>query len=214
MSCKVGRSASTPWAIAEYCLGNRWITTLGIGIVILSTALVIGRHFDARWAGGEGWLPTSKVVIEKQSSPSSDIGCESVDATRQNILSCGSMMKVTFGSSTLWLDEKTALVVADDRQGKETLTMDGGRIVVQGSVIIHVRDLAFSTTGTMSLVNYSWLNRVDVLAMTGEARQGSIIIPQSSATSFDTLPPYEPSKTIDFNTQNPSVKAFYDFATD
>ena len=123
-------------------------------------------------------------------------------------------MKVTFGSSTLWLDENTALVVTDDRQGKETLTMDGGRIVVQGPAVIHVRDLIFSTTGVMSLVNYSWLNRVDVLSMTGDAKQGSTSISQGRATSFDTLPPYEPSTSIDFNTQSSSVKAFYDFAKD
>lgn len=215
MSFRVGRSASTPWAIAEYCLGNRKITSLGVGIVILSITLVIGRHFDASWAGGEGWLPTSKVVVLKQEATSMiDAQCAAVDATRQNILSCGSMMKVTFGASTIWLDEKTAFVIADDRQGKESLTMDGGRVVVQGSVIIHVRDLAFSTTGAMSLVNYGWLNRVDVLAMTGEAKEASTIIPQGSAMSFDTLPPYESSTGIEFNTQSPSVKAFYDFATD
>ena len=193
-------------------LSDRWITILSVGIVVvISATLVIGRHFDASWAGGEGWLPSSKVMIVEQSSPSSDIGCEPVDESRQNILSCGSMMEVAFGVSNVWLEEKTALVVADDRQGKETLTLHGGRIVVTGPVIIHVRNLAFSTTGAMSLVNYSWLNRVDVLAMEGEAKEGATIISRSSAMSFDTLQPYEPSKTIDFNIVTPSVKAFYDF---
>ncbi len=195
-------------------LSDRWITILGVGIVMLAMILVIGRHFDASWAGGEGWLPTSKVVVVKQSNPSSDIGCQPVDTTRQNILSCGSMIKATFGTSTLWLDHETALVVVDDRQGKESLTMDGGRIVVTGPIVIHVRDLVFSTTGTMSLVNYSWLNRVDALTMEGESKEESTSIPQGSAMSFDTLPPYEPSTSIDFNTQSPSVKAFYDFTAD
>ena len=110
-------------------------------------------------------------------------------------------MKIAFGASLIWMDEKTSLVVINDREGREELSFYGGRIVVDGPVIIDVRDRQFSGTERMSLVNYSWLYRVDVLWMT-----------QNIAKSFDTLPPYDEEKTIEFNTQSESVKAFYDWA--
>ncbi len=199
---------------------NRWI--IGV-IVVLSMALLIGRHFDARFAGGDGYRPRSVITIVSQTAPSTDLGCESVDVSRQNVLSCSSMMKVAFGSSTIWMDDGTSLVVINDREGKEELALYGGRIVVKGSVIIDVRDLHFTTAGTMTLVNYGWLYRVDVLAMEstvsvvnpppakGES-EGVEECEAGSSMSFNTLPPYENPKPIEFNTESESVKAFYKWA--
>ncbi len=174
---------------------------LGVGAIVIAAVLVIGRHFDARWAGGEGYRPRVPVVVLERSEPVTDLGCEAVDITRQNILSCSSMMKIAFGGSTIWLDRKTALVVINDREGKEELALYGGRIVVNGPVIIDVREQKFSASEPISLVNYSWLYRVDVLWMT-----------QGTARSYDTLPPYDEPKEIEFNTQSESVKSFYSWA--
>lgn len=180
---------------------DRWSIALGVAVIAIATALVIGRHFDASWAGGEGYRERSPIVIIDRTEPSTDIGCESVDVSRQNILSCSSMMKITFGSSIIWMDEKTSLVVINDREGKEELALYGGRIVVDGPVIIDVRDQQFSGNEPMSFVNYSWLYRVDVLWMD-----------QGVAKSFDTLPPYDEPKTVEFNTQSESVSTFYSWA--
>ncbi len=181
-------------------IANKTFVLAGM-VIVLSAVLVIGRHFDASWAGGEGYRARSEIVVVEQTDPSSDIGCEEVDASRKNILSCGSMMKIAFGSSIIWMDAKTSLVVINDREGKEELALYGGRIVVDGPVVVDVRDQQFSASEPMSIVNYGWLYRVDVLLME-----------QDTAKSFDTLPPYDEPKDIEFSTQSESVKDFYDWA--
>ncbi len=179
-------------------LGNG---VLSVVVIIISAVLIIGRHFDARWAGGEGYRARSVITVT-QRDDSTFVDCIAVDPSRENIQTCGGMMqKVTLGSSTIWMDDNTSLVVINDRDGKEELALYGGRIVVNGPVIIDVREQKFSALESMSLVNYSWLYRVDVLLME-----------QGIAKSYDTLPPYDEPKEIEFNTQSESVKSFYDWA--
>lgn len=183
---------------------------------MISVVLVIGRHFDASWVGGEGFRPRSEIVV-MQRDDSTFVDCIAVDPTRENIQTCGgAMTKVSIGSSTIWMDDNTSLVVINDRQGKEELALYGGRIVVNGPVMIDVRDAQFSTTGSMTLVNYSWMYRVDALAVAGDVRGSfsgtDVVISQGNAKSFDTLPPYDDAKDITFNTQNDNVKDFYDWA--
>lgn len=170
-------------------------------VIVFSAVLVTGRHFDASWAGGEGYRPRSAIVVT-QRDESADVDCIGVDPTRENIQTCGGVMKkIVFGLSTIWMDDNTSLVVINDREGKEEFALYGGRIVVDGPVIIDVRDRQFSASERMSVVNYSWLYRVDVLWME-----------QGIAKSFDTIPPYDEEKEIEFNTQSESVKDFYDWA--
>lgn len=192
-------------------------TYILVGLVIaLSTVLVFGRHFDASWAGGEGYRARSTIVVI-QKDDSTFIDCIAVDPTRENIQTCGgAMKKVVIGSSTIWMDDNTSLVVVNDREGKEEFALYGGRIVVSGPVVVSVRDQQFSTTGTMTLVNYGWMYRVDALAMTGDARGfgggADVVISEGNAMSFDTLPPYDQAKVISFSTQSETVKDFYDWA--
>lgn len=194
---------------------NKIYVLAGI-VIVLSTALVIGRHFDASWAGGEGYRSRSTVVVT-QKNDSTDVNCIDVDPTRENIQTCGgAMKKVTIGSSTIWMDDNTSLVVVNDRMGKEELALYGGRIVVNGPVVISVRDQQFSTTGSMTLVNYGWMYRVDALAIAGDVRSfdgaTDVVISEGNAMSFDVLPPYDQAKDITFSTQSENVKAFYDWA--
>src|SRR3989338_3337145 len=137
-------------------------------VVVLSVTLTIGRHFDAGWAGGEGYRARS-VIIVTQKDDSTNALCIAVDPTRENIQTCGgAMKKVTIGSSMIWMDDNTSLVVISDREGKEELALYGGRIVVNGPVVIGVRDQRFSTMGSMTLVNYGWVYRVDAFAIAGD----------------------------------------------
>lgn len=172
-----------------------------VTVIVIAAVLVIGRHFEASWAGGEGYRPRSAIFVTTRDA-SADVDCVGVDPTRENIQTCGgAMKKVTIGASIIWMDDNTSLVVINDREGKEELALYGGRIVVNGPVIIDVREQHFSSSEPTSYVNYSWLYRVDVLWMS-----------QGIAKSYDTLLPYDEPKTIEFNTQSESVKAFYSWA--
>jgi hypothetical protein len=181
-----------------------------VGIVCVgSTALVFGRHFDASWAGGVGYrarVAVETVIDEK----AVDASCPIIDPTRENILTCSQeYKKVTFGTSTIWMDENTSLVVADSREGIETLTFYGGRIVVNGPVTLHVRDLTFAISNKGTFVNYSWLNRLDVFAIEGDVLGTSAIVSSGTAVRFDTLVPYDDSETINANYKESSAAAFY-----
>lgn len=196
-------------------MSNKTYILFGIAIA-LSTVLVIGRHFDASWAGGEGYRARSTIVVT-QKDDSTFVDCIGVDPTRENIQTCGgAMKKIMIGLSTIWMDDNTSLVVVNDREGKEELVLYGGRIVVSGPVIITVRDQRFSTTGLMTLVNYGWMYRVDALAIAGDVRgfggATDVVVSEGNAMSFDTLPPYDQAKAIDFSTQSESVNDFYDWA--
>jgi hypothetical protein len=173
-------------------------------IVLLSLALVVGRHFEASWAGGEGFRPKTAVmtVLDEQTV---DVTCDGVDPTRENIVTCsGERKKITFGASTIWMDENTQLVVANNREGSEALTFYGGRIMVSGPTKLHVRDLEFSVADRASLVNYGWLSKLDIYAISGDVTEASTVVTSGTALRFDTLAPY-----VDTNFADSSAAAFY-----
>lgn len=186
---------------------------VSVGIVCVgSTALVFGRHFDASWAGGVGYrarVAVETIIDEK----AVDTSCPIIDPTRENILTCSQeYKKVTFGASTIWMDENTSLVVADSREELEALTFYGGRIVVTGPVVIHVRDLEYKTTGSASFVNYGWLSLLDVYAVSGDVIEGSTVISSGSAVRFDTLTPYNNPEGIDSDFKGSNSETFYAWA--
>lgn len=186
-----------------------WIWALCGVIVVLSTLLVVGRHFEASWAGGEGFVPASAVVV-LEDEKTIDVTCEGVDSSRENILTCsGEQKKVSFGNATIWMDENTSLVVTDHSQGSEALTFYGGRIVVEGFATLHVRDLEFNISGKATLVNYGWLNRLDVYAIDGDLSGASTVVASGSAVRFDTLVPYDDPEAIEANYKESSAAAFY-----
>jgi hypothetical protein len=178
-------------------------------VAALSVALVIGRHFEASWAGGEGYrkkIPVVTVLHEK----TIDVTCAGVDATRENIVTCsGERKKVTFGASTIWMDENTQLVVAQNREGSEALTLYTGRIMVQGPTVLHVRDLEFHVTDRASLVNYGWLSKIDVYAISGEVTEASTVLASGTAQRFDTLAPYDDAEEINATFANAGTAPFY-----
>ncbi len=180
-----------------------------IVIVSISVALVVGRHFDATWAGGEGYMPQTSIVTVLDEK-TLNTTCAAVDPTRENIVTCsGERKKITFGASTIWLDENTSLVVADRREGFEALTFYGGRIVVTSPTTLHVRDLEYRTGGMASLVNYGWLSKLDVFAIDGDVTETSTTVPSGSAVRFDTLAPYDVAEEISTDFAHSNVAAFY-----
>ena len=178
-------------------------------IVLLSLALVVGRHFEATWAGGEGYRPKT-AVITVLNEKTLDSTCGAVDAKRENIVTCsGERKKITFGASTIWMDENTQLVVANNREGSEALTFYGGRIMVSGPTKLHVRDLEFSVADRASLVNYGWLSKLDIYAISGDVTEASTVVTSGTALRFDTLAPYDDAEEIDTNFADSSAAAFY-----
>jgi hypothetical protein len=184
---------------------------LGGFVFFFSFMLIIGRHFDARWAGGEGFEEASSVItiVDEKEIPDVDV-CAAVDVSRENILTCSKERKqVRFGASTIWMDENTELVVANRSVGAEALTFYTGRIVVHGPLTLHVRERIFVVSGVATLVHYGWMNRCDVFAIEGDIVESSTVIASGSALRFDTLAPYDASETIDAEYAKGGAIPFY-----
>ena len=186
-----------------------------LGIVTVSAALIIGRHFDAGWAGGEGYRSASEVIVD--SVAGNDGVCAGADVTRTSMTTCADQREqITFGASMLWLDGKTDFAVADRREGKESLNSHGGRSVIKGPMTIHIGDVEVSSTGTMSVVDYSWLQKAEVYAIDGVVtmKRGDEILAVSSNTAvrFDTVAPYDAAEAIDYSFENGAAVDFYAWA--
>lgn len=115
------------------------------------------------------------------------------------------------GETLITLDNNTSLTAEDGR-----FRFDSGRIVVNGEGVFTVRDVKVTTQGVVTLVHYSWLNKVDVMVIDGSAdiRQGSLTttVKNGNAVSVDTLPPYDALSPTTFNLNASSAKPFYDWA--
>lgn len=190
---------------------GKWnMENLGVAvIVVIAFVLLIGRHFEAKWAGGDGFRQRT-VVVTVLDEQEIDVTCDGVDPTRENIVTCsGERKKITFGASTIWMDENTQLVVAENREGSEALTFYGGRIMVSGPTKLHVRDLEYHVADRASLVNFGWLSKLDVYAISGDVTESSTVIASGTAQRFDTLAPYDDAEDIDANFADSSAAAFY-----
>lgn len=191
------------------------IRILAVGIVVVSAALIIGRHFDAGWAGGEGYRSSSIVIVDLVSG--NEATCVGSDLTRESIVTCADQRKqITFGVSTLWLDGRTDFAIADRREGKEMLASHGGRSIIKGPVVIHIGEIELTTSGTMSIVDYSWLQKAEVYAVDGVAtmKRGdeTLSVPSGTAVRFDTAAPYEPAEAIDYSFESGAAADFYAWA--
>lgn len=197
---------------ARFGFRGRGIGILILGIVIVSAALIIGRHFDAGWAGGDGYRSSSSVRVDSVSG--NDGVCVGADVTRASMTTCADQrQQITFGASMLWLDGKTDFAVADRREGKESLNSHGGRSIVRGPVAVHIGDVGLSSAGTMSVVDYSWLQKAEVYAIDGVVtmKRGDelLTVPSATAVRFDTVAPYGPAEGIDYSFENGAAADFY-----
>lgn len=112
------------------------------------------------------------------------------------------------GEVTFLLDQNTFLT-ADG----EHYRFDTGRVIVDGQATLTVRDVAVQTNGLVTLVHYSWLDKLDVKVIQGSAniRQSgySSTVSESNAVSIDTLPPYTAIAPTTFSTD---TVPFYNWA--
>jgi hypothetical protein len=151
-------------------------------IALLSTGLLISQHFDA---------PHQTAISLEDNTKSWKRG--------ETIGSFGEVapLEVIFGGEVeMWLDERTEVKLIDGRVGHLTVDVLQGRIVAHGPLIISTRDLKTIVTTPTSFVHYSWLNKIEVAPIGGQAYSQS------------TLPPYEKSDIV-FDPTTSQAADFY-----
>ena len=131
---------------------NKVNTALIISLVILSTALLIGRLFDATWAGGEGYQTQGVAIVDGIEYQRGEV-IETVE---------GEWLKVEIDNTTVWMYENTQLKLINLVPNQIELTVVQGRVVIDGNATMRVRDETTELSGLHSYVNYSWLNQIDI----------------------------------------------------
>ena len=106
------------------------------------------------------------------------------------------------GVDTLfWLDENTILTLEDSSGPVPKLALRQGRVVIQNSASVIVRNTKINNTGTVSLVFYSWLDKLDVA-----------FLDHPESYTLDTLHPRTPRVETAFNPKTSSASDFYRWA--
>ncbi|MFA5945498.1 MAG: hypothetical protein WC802_01115 [Patescibacteria group bacterium] len=101
----------------------------------------------------------------------------------------------------LWLDENTILTLEDSSGPMPKFALRQGRVVVQNSASIMVRNTEIKNSGTVSLVFYSWLDKLDVA-----------YLETSESYTLDTLHPETSHVETTFNPFASSASDFYKWA--
>jgi len=174
-------------------------------VCLIAFVLLIGYRFDALWAGGTGFEGHQTAIAN------------GIEYQRGETISTevGQVLEVTFGSTTLWLDENTEVKLVDGREDFLTVTIVQGRMVVIGDIAITVREMAVNIAGTASIVHYSWLDQLDVACLDGGV---GIITDETvehleggEARRIDTFSPYF-SEWMEFDASSSSAASFYEQA--
>lgn len=150
-------------------------------IATLSTALLVVQHFDAP-------QQLATLVGTNELSWSRGQTISSFDQTTP--------LAIQFGDSRFWLDERTEVKLIDGRDGSLIIDVLQGRIVATGPLTISTREIKSVIEGPTSFVHYSWLNKIEVAIIGGEAYEQS------------TLPPYE-KKSFTFDPMGSIANEFY-----
>jgi hypothetical protein len=118
--------------------------------------------------------------------------------------------------SVIYLSKNTEVKIVDASQGQIDLQLIQGRIVLDGSANISIREVDITTKGQTSIVHYSWLDEIEVATMnnaTSIAFADQVFTLTDSAIRMQTLPPYQ-SEHIQFNPEVSSEADFYKWVTD
>lgn len=169
-------------------------------LTLLSGVLLMGRRFDATWAGGEGYLPQQAAKRE------SGLGPETL--LRGQIVTTGNATaSYRLNNSTIFLDQQTTVALLDARSGHTAWRLDTGRVVLSGEADVHMRENLVSINGKGTIVHYNWLNKADALLFSGTGSINSTPLIVSSAQSLDTLTQMLSPTT--FSTTATPIKDFY-----
>ena len=127
-------------------------TILIVGIILLSTVLLVGRLFNATWAGGDGYDEQGVAIVDEVEYQRGEIIETSEDE----------WIEVSILDNTVWLYENTQLKLINLTDDNVELTVIQGRVVIYGRVNMRIREEVTLLDGLYSYVHYSWLDETDV----------------------------------------------------
>lgn len=174
-----------------------------IVIIALSTTLLIGARFEARWAGGAGYETHQSAFVLDQ------------EFVRGEVIASGDdWLIVEFGPSLIWLYADSELLIVDGREGQLSVNLLQGRAVIDGHLQVQARELMAKIDGVAAIVHYSWLDELELADLEGslwlEYDDESIDI-SNQARRYSTLPPYDYAE-FDFDPENSEAADFYHWA--
>lgn len=191
-------------------------------VAIVGVILLFGYRFGFRAAGGEGTPVRSSFAIVRTNSVEANCVPDSEDQIYNHFMTCADQYSEVeyrwekgFGGADIALDERTDIMIVDDTRGSETISLLEGRIVVSAlsPITVTVRDVAVTIDGLVTLVHYSWQDKLDIMVIDGVAdvRQGTITstVTSDRAVMIDTLPPYDAITPTTFNLDASTAKSFY-----
>lgn len=150
-----------------------YFITLGILIAGISTALLVGARFDAKWAGGEGYLPQQTAIV-----PAFDGNCATYE--RGEIISTFDLPEDAEGvcsktpyhvllddATFINLDPRTEVKLIDLRSGHIVIDVIQGHITGSGNFTIQTRNMRTSVNGGIAFTHYSWENKTEAVSTSG-----------------------------------------------
>ena len=139
-----------------------YFITLGIIVVGISTALLVGARFDAAWAGGTGYEPQQNATVCH--------GDVCTSAKRGEIISTFTpeeAANVTFGDVTIHADPRTEIKLIDGRAGHIAIDVIQGHILATGIFTIQTRNLRTAVDSGIAFTHYSWENKIEAVSTSG-----------------------------------------------
>ncbi|NBX50808.1 hypothetical protein EBT25_12920 [bacterium] len=183
-------------------------------IIFLTLFLLIGNRLDWKIAGGAGAGAHADAILVRTTGPASSLSLQrgEVIATDARTFSSYQVQN----RCTVDLAENSSLLFQDGRINSHVFGFLTGRIVAHGDCTFVIREMEISTSGTATLVHYSWLDKVIVKALEGSTvvSQGTdvttALTPEGPAYRFSTLPPdLTHEETVFSFEQDNLVSSFY-----
>lgn len=149
-------------------------TLLALIIVVLSTGLLINQHLNSPQLtavllgpGLQEWSRGETISSFDHSAP----------------------MEIIFGGEVkIWLDERTEVKLIDARAGRLTVDVLQGRIIATGPLTVTTREVKTIVDSPTSFVHYSWLNKIEVATINGDAYEQSTLPPYTkNSFTFDPM---------------------------
>lgn len=178
-------------------------TILLLLIISVSTTLLVGSAFDAPWAGGEGQARHATVYVDEVEYHRGEIVRTETDE----------WVRAMIGDATVYMSERTEILLANTRPGQETITVIQGRIVSSGPLRINVRDISTQTNEITSYVHYSWEDVIDVASVEGTAIISPLNIElyPGESVNISTLPPFNTTFNAFIPQESQSEWPFYEW---
>ncbi len=204
---------------------NRTTISLTVIIITLAIIVLVGHRLGYFWAGGDGVItPETTELIDVFAATTDSHAADTPLLTwlPGEIISTPTDQFYALRTNgptnapIFNLDVNSQLKIVSTDGDNITVDLITGRLVVDGKVTVVVRDTSIAIDGVATLVNYSWLNKMDVSVLSGSANihqgQYSSLVKDNHAVSLDTLTPFEAIKPTTFSVDAASVKTFYDWA--